>query len=316
MKTITKILTAALICQFAICPMQLIAQNVSISSTGTAPNTSALLDVDAAPGNNKGLLLPRLSTTERNAIVAPAQSLLIYNTTDSCFQGYIGTQWVSFGCNGSGSTPPPPIIFPCAGIVTPIVDVTNVFTGKTWMDRNLGASQVATSSTDAAAYGCLYQWGRLTDGHESRTSGTTATLSLTDTPGHADFITTSGAPLDWRSPQNNTLWQGVAGTNNPCPTGYRLPTELELDAERLSWVQPPISSTNTIVGAFTSPLKLTAGGFRNNFGALTTFVGTDGHYWSSTISFNAARYLNFNSGAAGMFISNRADGLSVRCIKD
>ena len=32
-------------------------------------------------------------------------------------------------------------------------------TGKIWMDKNLGATQVATSSTDAASYGDLYQWG-------------------------------------------------------------------------------------------------------------------------------------------------------------
>ncbi len=42
---------------------------------------------------------------------------------------------------------------------------------------------------------------------------------------------------DWRSPQNDNLWQGVNGINNPCPSGYRLPTEAELEAERLSWSQ-------------------------------------------------------------------------------
>jgi len=36
-------------------------------------------------------------------------------------------------------------------------------TGRVWMDRNLGASQVATSSTDPLSLGDLYQWGRGTD---------------------------------------------------------------------------------------------------------------------------------------------------------
>jgi hypothetical protein len=53
---------------------------------------------------------------------------------------------------------------------------TSPDTGKVWLDRNLGARQVCTSSTDAACYGDLYQWGRAKDGHESRTSGTTETL--------------------------------------------------------------------------------------------------------------------------------------------
>ena len=56
------------------------------------------------------------------------------------------------------------------------------------MDRNLGATQAATSSTDVDAYGDLYQWGRFSDGHQCRTSATTATLSSIDQPAHGDFI--------------------------------------------------------------------------------------------------------------------------------
>jgi hypothetical protein len=115
----------------------------------------------------------------------------------------------------------------CASGPTAIVDVTNPTTGKTWMDRNLGASQVATSSTDAASYGDLYQWGRRADGHQCRTSPTTATLSSVDQPAHGNFILAPNAPNDWRSPQNNNLWQGVTGVNNPCPSGYRVPTQTE-----------------------------------------------------------------------------------------
>ncbi len=36
---------------------------------------------------------------------------------------------------------------------TEVVDVLNLITNRTWMDRNLGASQAATSSRDAQAYG-------------------------------------------------------------------------------------------------------------------------------------------------------------------
>jgi len=139
---------------------------------------------------------------------------------------------------------------------TIVVDVTNPATGMTWMDRNLGASRAATSSTDSQAYGDLYQWGRASDGHEKRTSSTRGTLSSSDQPGHGDFITTSGSPYDWRSPQNDNLWQGVDGVNNPCPVGYRLPTDSEWDAERGSW------SSNNSSGAYGSPLKLPVAGFR------------------------------------------------------
>ena len=107
----------------------------------------------------------------------------------------------------------------CTSGPTAIVDVTNPTTGKTWMDRNLGASQAATSSTDDAAYGDLYQWGRRADGHQCRTSPTTATLSSIDQPAHGNFITIGSTPYDWLSPQNVNLWQGVNGVNNPCPSG-------------------------------------------------------------------------------------------------
>ena len=85
--------------------------------------------------------------------------------------------------------------------------VLNATTDRVWLDRNLGATQVATSSTDADSYGWLYQWGRGTDGHQIRTSSTTATLSSTDDPGHDDFILSPNIPFDWRDPQNDDLWQ-------------------------------------------------------------------------------------------------------------
>jgi len=191
---------------------------------------------------------------------------------------------------------------------TTVVDVTNPVTGKTWMDRNLGASRAATSSTDVEAYGDLYQWGRAADGHESRTSGTRLTVSSSDTPGHSDFIKGN---LDWRSPQNGDLWQGVSGTNNPCPSGYRLPTEAELEAERLSW-----GSNINDFGAFASPLKLPVAGSRIGYNGLLDDVGSYGRYWSSTVDGSVSKYLLFVSSGAEMLSINRAMGFSVRCIKN
>jgi uncharacterized protein (TIGR02145 family) len=187
-------------------------------------------------------------------------------------------------------------------------------TGKIWMDRNLGATQVATSSTDAASYGDIYQWGRGTDGHQIRTSATTATLSSTDLPGNGNFIASSNAIGDWRSTINGNLWQGVSGVNNPCPTGYRIPTEIEWNDERLSW------STNTSGGAFASPLKLTLTGWRVYSNGLfdVNSVGNFGYYWSSTVTADqsGSRGLMIFSSDASMINASRANGYSVRCIKD
>lgn len=195
-----------------------------------------------------------------------------------------------------GTLPPPP------SVTSP--------TGKTWMDRNLGATQVATSSTDAAAYGDLYQWGRGADGHQIRTSATTTTLSSSDTPGHDSFVLVSSSPFDWRSPQNDNLWQGVNGVNNPCPSGYRLPTNAELDAERLSW------GSKNGAGAFASPLKLPMAGIRVGGNGSLINAGIAGYYWSGTVSGTNSRNLLITSDDTFMSISFRMFGYSVRCIKD
>ncbi|MEA3447749.1 MAG: FISUMP domain-containing protein, partial [Bacteroidota bacterium] len=206
------------------------------------------------------------------------------------------------------------------GEETKIVDVTNSTTGDTWMDRNLGASQTADSSRDYNAYGALFQWGRLSDGHEcinwtSSTSGTpvngnTNITSSVDNPGHSLFITAgSSSDYDWRSPQNNDLWQEVSGTNNPCPDGYRLPTETELDVERASW------SSNDADGAFDSPLKLTLTG-NHNYSGLITNVGTNGQCWSSTVDGIYGKRMYYASNYAIINSIYRAFGFSVRCIKD
>jgi uncharacterized protein (TIGR02145 family) len=220
----------------------------------------------------------------------------------------LGGQSCSFTVNVAAIGQYPAGTVHCAGATT-VVDVTNPTTGLTWMDRNLGASQVATSSTDQNAYGDLYQWGRRADGHQCRTSPTTATLSSVDQPAHGNFILAPNAPNDWRSPQNTNLWQGVNGVNNPCPSGYRLPTETELNNERLSW------GSNNSSGAFASPLKWTLAGLRTNNNGLVANVGTHGYYWSSTVIGTSSRYLYFDSGAAVMSDPYRANGLTVRCLK-
>ena len=198
----------------------------------------------------------------------------------------------------------------CASGPTLVIDVTTPATGKTWMDRNLGATQAATSSTDAAAYGDLYQWGRGSDGHQCRTSASTTTLSSSDQPANGNFILNFNLPEDWRNPQNNNLWQGVNGLNNPCPSGYRIPTDSEWSQETLSF------SAQNAAGAFASLLKLSLAGGRNNNNGSISAVNTRGRYWSSSRSGGQSGCLIFFSTSVDVDTDFRASGNSVRCIKN
>jgi hypothetical protein len=250
----------------------------------------------------------------------PATGLPSSGNTAGDMLFWDGTAWVkvSAGSNGQNLTfyNGVPIwvgvlSYSYAGATAYANTVLNPKTGKIWMDRNLGATQVATSSTDAASYGDLFQWGRRTDGHQIRTSLTTPTQSSLDQPANINFILAPDSPYDWRSGQNANLWQGVSGTNNPCPSGYRLPTDLELAAELASW------SSSDRAGAFASPLKLPMAGRRFYFGSLYP-ENTTGFYWSSTVSGTSSLALTFSFDTMSTPISpnGRANGGSVRCIKN
>lgn len=64
---------------------------------GTTPVTTAMLEMNST---TKGLLISRMTTTQRNAIASPATSLLIYNTTTGQFEFYTGSAWVPIGSRG------------------------------------------------------------------------------------------------------------------------------------------------------------------------------------------------------------------------
>jgi hypothetical protein len=186
---------------------------------------------------------------------------------------------------------------------------------KCWLDRNLGAQQVATASFDINSFGDLYQWGRRADGHEQRNSATTSIKSSVDNPypkGNGLFITTSttSVPLDWRSPANMNLWQGVSGINNPCPSGWRLPTESEFLAEMNSW-----GKSNPISEAIFSSLKLPKAGLRSNEGG--QIIEQDGFYWTSSTDGSNPIALLFNLESLSLRASlPSSTGGSVRCIRN
>ncbi len=63
---------------------------ISINETGANPDASSILDVYSTKA---GVLIPRLSTAQRDAILSPAEGLTIYNNTTNRINYYAGSSW-------------------------------------------------------------------------------------------------------------------------------------------------------------------------------------------------------------------------------
>ena len=72
---------------------------VAINKDDSEPDASTILDVKAT---DAGMLIPRLSSTQRDAIANPANGLLIFNTSSSNFEvyKYSGSCWVKMSDGG------------------------------------------------------------------------------------------------------------------------------------------------------------------------------------------------------------------------
>ncbi len=70
---------------------------VAINTSNTLPHSSALLDLTS---NNKGILIPRMLSAERTAIVSPASGLLVFDNTTNSFWFYNGTAWAELVTGG------------------------------------------------------------------------------------------------------------------------------------------------------------------------------------------------------------------------
>jgi len=183
--------------------------------------------------------------------------------------------------------------------------------GKIWLSYNLGATAIPTSKTDAAQYGDYYQWGRDSDGHQKKNSPTDPTQSPTEFPVHGFFIKGND---HWSTSTSLTLWDPVSGINNPCPSGFRVPTRQEWIDE---FKDSKITDSDT---AYNSTLKLTVGGYRHKDSGDLTGDSQTGYYWSSSpaASTNGANYeiRIQNSSASTARSGRRGYGESVRCIQD
>jgi hypothetical protein len=196
--------------------------------------------------------------------------------------------------------------------------------GKIWLQQNLGSSQVATSMTDADSYGDLFQWGRWDDGHQTRTSAT-GTAPAQNNPGGLTginhYIVGASGSSWWGTNATSDQWSASGASAvtsaigaDPCKAigpDWKMPSQ----ADWTSLVNA--ESIGNPATAYSSKLKLPAGGYRGSSDGGFTFVGQRGYFWSSDVASTGGKYLyigttiaNPSSGAP------RGQGASLRCMKE
>jgi Chaperone of endosialidase/Head domain of trimeric autotransporter adhesin len=74
----------------------LYSQGLAVNTDGSTANTSSLLDVKSI---NRGVLLPRMTTVQRDVILTPATGLIVFNTSTNEFNYYDGSTWQVWNSN-------------------------------------------------------------------------------------------------------------------------------------------------------------------------------------------------------------------------
>jgi len=276
---------------------------------GDIPDPSAALDIRST---EKGVLLPRLTTAERDAVSSPATGLTIFNTSSNCLEANLGTpavpDWVGIKCRTgvisaldcSNAVP--------TGALTPGQAASGVSVSVSYTGGNGGVHDGQT----VASTGVTGLTATLSAGSFESGSGNLS-YSITGTPagiGNASFALNIGGQtctLNIKYWQWGISEQAVAGPtgpgagdandgavsgwyttgapdgswtdgsktpNDPCPMGYRIPTKAQ-------WDGVVANNTITNTGSF--------GNSATNYGA--------GIKFGDQLMLPAAGYRDFVNGA-------------------
>ena len=167
--TSSGIVTGMVIFFLIICGQKSFSQGVGISEISITPDASSILELRSTL---RGLLTPRMTTGQRDAIVTPGTGLIIYNTTTNAFNYYNGSTWIAIlntgtgvtAINGTlnrisvGGTPTVPVIdidasYAGQGSITTLGTITNGI----WNSTRIGLAYGGTNSdlSGSAAIGDL-----------------------------------------------------------------------------------------------------------------------------------------------------------------
>jgi N-acetylneuraminic acid mutarotase len=187
---------------------------VSINTNGIPADNSAILDISSL---SKGLLIPRMTTGQRNNINLPAQSLLIFNITTNCYEAYVNGQWYSVSCPPPCSPPATPVSGTNTSMQTQITWNWNTVaeaTGYKWSTTNVyssandngGTATITQSNLTCNGTYTLYIWAYNACGNSNSISLTQTTSACGSCNSNTwTQLNPTGGPPDVRY-ISNAVW--------------------------------------------------------------------------------------------------------------
>ena len=184
--------------------------------------------------------------------------------------------------------------------------------GVIWAPVNCGF-EPATDTTRGYPYGKYYQWGRIygqgSDAEFDQTVPEVVTGRVSVGQGQLEgnkgkFYAQTDEPYDWNVSPDPTLWNvgtvevPVKSDYDPCPVGWRLPTEIEVQSLMGDKEFLPLAGYNDCIdGRYAQRDKI-------------------GFYWTSTPDGAKSKFFFVHATGTGVSSNPRANGYTVRCVRD
>lgn len=310
----------------------------------TTPDASSVLEVRSTVA---GILPPRLTTAQRDAILAPAVGLFIYNTTVNCLEWWNGSLWF----NGCGTT--------YLGSIANSVYCLGKTISKTPCNTVAGAS---VNDDPATAVGIEYDWSSAMTAIGATTNiralveiggqcwcrynsdipntnlsvfsnSPTAAWSGYYNDGPSELGANEGRLYQWAAAMQGAVIERSQGI---CPAGFHVPSDCEwmylentlgmsvADQQNLFFRNSGnvgqdlsgFSSGGTNSSGFTGLL----GGFRVNNTGIFSARNTSAYWWTSSESSSLnAVHRGLDSSNVGISRNPgnaKAQSFCVRCLKD
>lgn len=280
---------------------------VGIKSDNTSPDNSAMLDVSST---EKGLLVPRMTSSERQAIISPAIGLMVYQTDEPAgFYYHDSAGWIAVASNLDIGM----LLSIIEGLSAGVYDKDGnhydavVIGNQVWMASNLMVT-------------------RFNDG-----------TTIPNVTGNPDWMNTTDPAYCWYNDDSATYgsvygalynWYAVE-QGNLCPIGWHVPSLGEwttlinylggsavaggkLKEQGTShWISPNAGATDEY------RFRGLPGGARYN--VVFDYIGEDADWWTSdTTLYDQAWYVIAIYYSADSYYDyyDKYTGFSVRCLKD